>query len=492
MEQNISKHIDAYLDEHWEDIVSDIDRLVRIPSTENRSEAAEGSPFGPGPKAALSEALRMAASMGFDAHDVDGYIGYADYPGLLDAAVENFATADVARSAESGAAIAQLGIIGHVDVVPAGPGWTVPPFQVTRREGYLMGRGVIDDKGPTVVALHALKFWKDQGVRFPCTVRFLFGANEESGMADIEHYQSLFDDPAFLFTPDAEFPVCYGEKGMYNATVTGPAFENGIIADFQGGVATNAVPGEAFAVVRADAATLPGTNRISVSACGDAGEMLARLDATGKSAHASLPETGVSAIALLVDYLLEQDLCSPDERAFLEFEQKLVGASDGSGLGIASCDEHFGALTVVGGVASMKDGRIVQSIDSRFPTSVSASEITRLISAEAAKAHAVCVQDDVMEPFLMDPQSPMIQALLSAYNEATGENARPFTMGGGTYARHFSNAASFGPEKPWESAPEWAGSMHGPDEAVSEDLLKQAFRIYALTLPKLCEALCGK
>ena len=90
-----------------------------------------------------------------------------------------------------------------------------------------------------------------------------------------------------------------------------------------------------------------------------------------------------------------------------------------------------------------------------------------------------------MEPFLVEPDSPVIQALLNAYNEATGEDAKPFTMGGGTYAREFKSGASFGPEKPWVENPEWVGMMHGPDEAVSEELLKQSFKIYVLTLDKL-------
>ncbi len=90
-----------------------------------------------------------------------------------------------------------------------------------------------------------------------------------------------------------------------------------------------------------------------------------------------------------------------------------------------------------------------------------------------------------MPPFLVEPDSPAIQALLNAYNEATGEDAKPFTMGGGTYAREFTSGASFGPEKPWEKDPDWVGIMHGPDEGVSEELLKQSFRIYALTFDKL-------
>jgi acetylornithine deacetylase/succinyl-diaminopimelate desuccinylase-like protein len=39
-------------------------------------------------------------------------------------------------------------LLAHVDVVPvAGQTWTVRPFQLTEKDGYLYGRGVNDDKG---------------------------------------------------------------------------------------------------------------------------------------------------------------------------------------------------------------------------------------------------------------------------------------------------------------------------------------------------------
>ena len=195
----LTTKIDEYLDQNWNSIVEDIRTLVEIPSFEEPELAAPGEPFGPGPAAALDKALSIAAGMGFDTANVDGFMGYADFPGKSET---------------------QVGIIGHLDVVPAGPGWTFPPFKVTEKDGYLMGRGTLDDKGPVMIALYAMKFWKDQGVEFPYTLRFLFGANEETDLRDVEYYRERFADPAFLFTPDAEFPVCYGEKGGYNGTIT--------------------------------------------------------------------------------------------------------------------------------------------------------------------------------------------------------------------------------------------------------------------------------
>ncbi len=466
--EELTKRIDAYLEDNWDTMVEDIAALVRIPSFQEDDKKEPGAPFGPGPKKALTAALELAARMGFQTHDAEGYIGYADFPGASDK---------------------QLGIIGHMDVVPAGPGWTFEPYEVTRKDGYLIGRGTLDDKGPSVVALHALKFWKDlqdagDAPQFPCTVRFLFGANEESGMADVAYYRKRYDDPAFLFTPDAEFPVCYGEKGGYDGTLTSkPIAEcERIVLEFTGGAATNAVPGQAEALVKASADSLPAAERLTIE---PAGEGLSRIVAAGKSAHASTPDEGVNAIGLIVDYLLKNGLCGADERAFLELDQKLLNHSDGSGLGIKASDEYFGPLTVVGGTIALEDDRFVQTLDSRFPTSITADQITERLGSLAGQVGATFQNTLLMEPFLVHPDNPAIQALLDAYNETTGEDAQPFTMGGGTYAREFASGASFGPEKPWMKDPEWVGSMHGPDEGVSEELLKEAFGIYVRAIDKL-------
>lgn len=468
--------INEYLETNWESMVAQLDGLVQIPSTEDlaAAKAEEGEPFGPEPARALRCALDLAASMGFETTNLDGYIGYADFPGKTQT---------------------QIGIIGHMDVVPAGPGWTVEPFKVTRREGYLLGRGVIDDKGPSLMALHAMKFWLDRqragkAEALPYTIRFLFGANEETGMGDVPYYQERFEDPAFLFTPDAEFPVCYGEKGMFGAqlySATLPVEERSVI-DFDGGVTPNAVPGEAFAVVKLPAGVrvenLPAAPGITLEPV-DAGA--ARVFAKGKSAHASTPELGTNAIGLLLVYLLSNNLVSAAERPFLELCQCVTAASDGSAAGLACSDEHFGPLTCVGSILQLQNDQFVQSVDVRYPEATTGDAVLAALDAQA-KAAGGTAQLVIDKPvFFMGEDNPAIQALLSAYNEATGEHRKAFTMGGGTYARKFKCAAAFGAEKPWQANPEWVGGMHGPDEGVAEENLKEAFRIYALTIEKLMQ-----
>ncbi len=455
--------IDAYIEQNWDACLADISHLVEIPSFEELDKAQPGAPFGPGPRAALTEALAIAERMGFATTDVDGYAGFAELPG---------------------ASSTQLGIIGHVDVVPAGPGWTFPPYEVTVKDGYLIGRGTLDDKGPLMVCLYALKFWKDQGVQLPYTFRFIFGANEETDLLDVEHYRKAYADPAFLFTPDAEFSVCYGEKGGFNGTVTSAPISDGLIVEFTGGAATNAVPGEAQAVVRASADGLPAADGITITPAGDG---TIRIEAKGKSAHASLPEGGKNAIAMIVDYLLANDLVSAEERAFLEADKKLLDHTDGSGVGIAASDEDFGPLTVIGGTIELKDHRLVQTLDSRFPTSTDGDTILAQLRQVFGPVGATVENTLLLPPFLTDPNSPEIQALSSAFNQVTGEERKPFTIGGGTYAREFTRGASFGVEMPWIANPEWVGSMHGPDEGESIEQLKTAWKIYALAFGRLSE-----
>lgn len=466
----LQKEIDEYLAQNWEQVVADIDALVQIPSMEDMAQAAEGAPYGPGPRVALDAALALAQREGLDAHNCEGYIGYADLPGEMPT---------------------QIGIIGHVDVVAPGPGWTFEPFHVQRKDGYLVGRGVADDKGPLVVALHAVAFWRAklarEGRTFPYTIRLLFGANEETEMRDVDYYRARFADPAFLFTPDAEFPVGYGEAGIFHGVLRSAAISDGNLVRFEAGAAPNAVPGTAVAVVRVGDRVLPSMKSIDVTYEGG----LATIEAHGRAAHASTPEQGDNALARLVDYLIAAEVCTYREQQFLMLQRAILRTTDGSGVNAQARDEHFGTLTLVGTMVDLKDGAIEQTVDCRYPTTTTSAEVAAKISQLASLIDASFEITHDKEPFLMQPDSPAVRALLDAYNEATGENAQPFTMKGGTYARMFATGVSFGPDKPWEEKPAWVGAMHAADEGISEALLKQAFAIYVRTIGNLMELELG-
>ncbi len=460
---NLDNQIKAYLDANWSQILEDIKSLVRINSVEDLDSACAGSPFGEGPGQALGATLDIAKRMGFKTQNLDGYIGIADY---------------------AGTSKDQLAIIGHVDVVAAGPGWHYEPFDITQKDGYLIGRGTIDDKAPFLIAMHAVKFWMDQGVGFPYTIRMLIGANEETQMADVKKYLSCYPDPAFVITPDAEFPVCYGEKGVINISLTSKKIEDGLIGSIEGGTAINAVPGFASAVVLVDSSKCPHAPNIEVL---DLEDGTTRIRAIGKSAHASTPELGINAIGILIDYLLENKICNADERDFLQLMKKCIDHTDGSGIDLACSDPDFGPLTLACGIVDKRNSSLMCTLDARFPTTISAKKVESIVDLEASKIDTTVKTTMFKEPFVCNPKSPVVQSLLEAYNEVTGECAVPFTMGGGTYARMFEHGASFGIEKPWVKKPDWIGGMHGPDEGVSIDALKEEFYIYVKTIYKLMQ-----
>ena len=460
--QVAEEDIEAFVAEQWPAFLADAERLISIDSSLDAEHAAPGAPFGPGPRAALDEALAIAQRMGLEPHDGDGYAGFADLPG------------------ESGQ---QIGVIGHVDVVPAGEGWDFDPFSLTCKEGVLVGRGTSDDKAPLLTALYGLKFWLDRGANLRHAVRFIFGCNEESGMGDVPYYLERNDAPDFLFTPDAEFPLCYGEKGQFGATITSGIIE-GAIASFTAGTAPNAVPGIARAVVCVDTGNLPKADRIEVSPCKEG----ALVTATGIAGHASLPEGTLNAIGVLCRYLLSTGVCSGEENAWLQFAASMAECTDGTIANIVCSDADFGNLTSVVGMMNKIDGAFAMTEDIRFPAAITGSELGAAFEALSHAQGASLAVTACKDPFVVNPDTAPVRALMDAYCSTTGKQVRPFTMGGGTYAREFPNAVSFGPaEEGAYSVPSWVGGMHAANEGIAEEELKRALRIYIRAFGNLAE-----
>lgn len=457
--QAAEREIEAFIEENWTAFLEDAAALISIDSSLDAAHAAEGAPFGPGPRAALDAALAIAGRMGLEPHNGEGYAGYADLPG------------------ESGQ---QLGAIGHVDVVPAGEGWDFEPFALTCKDGILLGRGTSDDKAPVLAALYGLKFWLDKGANLHHAIRFIFGCNEESGMGDVPYYLAHHIAPDFLFTPDADFPLCYGEKGQFGVAVTSGVVE-GAIASFDAGTASNAVPGIARAVVAVPASAAKG---ISLERTSEGTLVVAR----GVAGHASLPEGTVNAIGVLCRYLAGCGVCSDEEARWLMFVAGLAESTDGAAANIACSDKDFGALTSVVGIMRKEAGRYTFTVDVRFPTAVTSAALADAFAYLAEGNDASVEVTSNKPPFVVDPDTAPVRALMDAYCETTGKQVRPFTMGGGTYAREFPNAVSFGPaEEGAFPVPEWVGGMHAANEGIAEEELKRALRIYIRAFGNLAE-----
>ena len=164
----------------------------------------------------------------------------------------------------------------------------------------------------------------------------------------------------------------------------------------------------------------------------------------------------------------------------------LVGGLTG-GLGIDATSPAFGPLTCNPGVIRVADGHIEQVIDVRFPDSTSADTIREQLEPLVGRFGVTCRVGRTKVPFSVSADDPAVKALIDTYNEFTGKDAEPFAMGGGTYARNFARAVSFGPEETGLELPAWGGQMHGPNECASEEQLKQALKIYIVAILRLNE-----
>ena len=174
-------------------MVAALQRLVRRRSVE--ADPLPGKPFGEEVDACFAEALTLCRELGFETTDMDRYIGWC----------------------EIGTGDEMVAVLGHLDVVPEGEGWHHPPYAAEIEGGRLYGRGSIDDKGPVVASLFALKAIRDLGIPLNRRVRLLFGLNEETNDRDVLYYKAHGGEiPVLGFTPDGEYPLINGEKGILN------------------------------------------------------------------------------------------------------------------------------------------------------------------------------------------------------------------------------------------------------------------------------------
>ena len=414
-----------------------------------QGEIAEGAPFGKGTREALDRFLALASSFGLKTHVVDGYCGWAEIgEGEL------------------------LGVPFHLDTVPFGSDWSHSPLgEIATENGeeVIYGRGTEDDKGPAIAVLYALKSLLDEGKTPRRRIRLIAGLNEESGWKCIERYLATEEIPALSFSPDADFPVIYCEKGVLHAVISLKKPEE--ILSFTGGERVNMV---------ADRATLEVTalSDAAFSKCLKGGVKVKfitggfRLSAEGISAHGSTPDKGENAI-LKILYAVKS---SSESLADL---YDYFHASTGEGLGIKMTSEEIGDLTMNVGRVMTEGDCIRFSIDVRYPAPHTEEEIISLIQRTLGEEAEITVQGRHL-PLYVSKDSELVTSLLSAYNEVTGENASPIAIGGATYARAFPNAVAFGPVFPGEES-----RIHQKDECITLEGLLKCAEIYRAALLKL-------
>lgn len=454
--------IKDYIYTHKEELLAALSRLIEIPSV--KGEPCDGAPFGKEPKRALDEMLKICGELGFETENCFDIVGTADL---------------CPEGAKAG-----LGILCHLDVVPCqSENWATDPYKLTEKDGILYGRGVIDDKGPAVASLYAMKCIKELGIPLKKGVRLIFGTDEENGSEDMEIYTSRAKLPPNVFTPDGSFPVINVEKGMMRSTFSG-MFEGGEVRCFHGGSIPNAVPDKAYAEVRA---ALPEV-RAAIAECSCGAEFTAediggytRVTAIGRSAHASTPESGINAVTALISLLNTLNLSGRQSEILRGLEKAFpFGETDGASVGIKAQDKT-GAATLVFSIFDMEDGECCGTVDVRFPTCLSLDEVEA--KERAALSAAGCEFTGYMgdEPHCVDENSGFVRALLRVYERVEGEKGECIAIGGGTYVHNIEGGVAFGAERG-----DTDYHMHGADEFIPVDELLRDAVLYASAIVEIC------
>lgn len=412
------------------------------------------APFGEENKHALKFILEYAKKDGFDTLNDKNYAGHIEF----------------------GKGKEILGILAHLDVVPVdGQTWKTNPFVLNISDGKLFGRGTMDDKGPLVASYLAMKLLKDQGFTPKNKVRLIMGCDEESGSRCLAHYFKKNPVPDLGFSPDADFPLIYGEKAHMTFNFEGKLDETEIITEFTCGTRYNVVP--ALASMK-----LSKNLKKEYLAFLEKNHYEGKIEkdiyyAYGKGSHAMVPQKGLNASFILFEFLNEVAPSTLSEF----FVKYLTFDPFGKKLGYDLYDEEMKELTSNVGLVHIKDGSILIGIDSRVPRKEHESVMRNQIKEVAESANLKANVFGFGGFHYVDPKSFLVTTLMSVYREVTGDTAaEPMTIGGGTYAKFIENGVAYGPLMPGRE-----DVCHIADEYMLLEDFKNAILIYAKAIYEL-------
>lgn len=463
--ENIKQRIFDYIDSQKDEMISTLSELISFPSV--KGEPAPGAPFGVQTAKCLERALKICEGFGFNTRNFEGYVGTASY-----------------TEGEP-----ELGILAHLDVVPEGTGWTGEPYKARIADGRLYGRGAIDDKGPAVAVIYAMKALKELNIPIKKGFRLILGTDEESGSADLEYYFKQENPPKYSFTPDGNYPVINIEKGIiranFGAKTAQPLSERALM-ELSGGTVVNAVPQSAYAVLGgASAADIEkAVERMDLPVrftVKDFGGCL-RIDAEGRSAHASTPEIGANAITALIRLIKELNFTDDASLRIAKLSELFpYGETDGESLDIKMSDAESGALTCVLSIINFVAGELNCSIDIRLPASHTVADVAAKLIPALESSGFMVEKCGGADPHKVSADSPFVQKLLEVYEEVTGEKGECIAIGGGTYVHEIEGGVAFGAEFLGED-----NHMHSPDEFIKLDQLLLNAKMFALAIAKIC------
>ncbi len=446
-----------------EQIIKDLEGIVKINSELTTYDPKRvGAPFGEGIKEALDFMLSLGQRDGFKTENLEGYAGHIEF----------------------GDQEEYVGLIGHLDVVPAGNDWTYPPYGAEIHDGMMYGRGTEDDKGPTIAAYYALKILKELEIPLSKRIKIVLGCDEETGWRGVTKYFAKYPEmPVSGFIPDADFPLIYAEKGISRILIKG-VFEESDLLSINGGFRDNMVPDYAEATLsnhkdyEGKFALFLEENDLQGETKVDGDKIYVKV--TGKSAHGSTPEFGVNAIDLLFKFFVEEGL---NTKLVNLYKDLLLDDYLGVKLGVAYKDEEMGDLTNNVGVIKSDDDTYQINLNLRYPHGVDFDEVVSKIHDKAAAYFAEVDVDNHQQLLYHDPESELVTTLMNVYKKITHDkHAKPISIGGGTFARAMKNTVAFGPhflDKPT--------FIHQRNEYVELDDFFKAIVIYTEALYELAK-----
>lgn len=458
------------IEEYQEAIIQSTQETLKIRSV--KGEAKENMPFGEGPARALNHFLEEADAMGFQTKNLDNYVGYVEF----------------------GEGNETVGVLAHLDVVPEGEGWDFDPYGGIINDDKIYGRGAMDDKGPAVATLYAMKALKDSKVNLNKKVRLILGTDEEAGWGCMDHYFKHEQAPDISFTPDADFPVIHAEKGIIVFDLTYDLKDEDApiqLIDITGGNAPNMVADYAEALLKvADYDSFEQKYNeykkqkdYPVTIRENKGNVI--VSATGISAHGSTPQKGENAIDYLIDFLYAVFSRESGAYEFLEiYQNRIAFKNHGEAIGCGLEDEVSGKLAFNRGMIKKEDNKIVLTINVRYPIHSSGKEVYEGIRGNLKDTSMVLVEGDSdMKPLYVSEDNELVTKLMTVYREETGDmDARPEVTGGGTYARALDNAVAFGPNFPGQEE-----VAHQKNEFISVDQLMKITKIYTKAIYELAK-----
>ena len=394
-----------------------LEKLIAFESILDKYEPNSDAPFGIENKKALEYFLELGNKAGFITKNVDNYAGHLEY----------------------GEGEEILGILGHLDVVPVDKAdWVSDPFKLSIRDGKMYARGSIDDKGPVVASYIALKMLHDLGFKPNKRIRLIVGCDEESGSRCLKRYLECEQRPSLGFSPDADFPLIYGEKGMMSYDIIADITDD-VIEDFICGTRYNIVP--ALAKMKLSI-NLEKEYLEYLKNNNHQGEVIdGYLVAYGKASHAMCPSNGINAAFILFDFLNKYT----DSKIARFVDKYLLFDTLGEKLGYDCYDEEMKFLTSNLALVNKSGNTLKIGVNCRLPLDSCHNvikESLKIACLEFGYSYNIISES---KRHYVSKDSDLVKKLMKAYKEVTGDNSEPITIGGGTYAREIGNAVAFGP-----------------------------------------------